>query len=329
MRKTSTAVQILFQGKTSWRVVPHVFPLGWADQDRFHATGDALPIGVALADSLGDIVLVNHHLSDLSGCPRDALIGQPLETLLRGRSYAVQPGMICALIVSPLMRVIEADGESQAVKRGNSGLCAGAGFAPMTANLVEINACISASIKRRRADDDLGPPARLASQDLCDLLRGIADLLEWVADDTDCAPNREVSRYTRRAVARVERLVTDLLICTRVSHANAAAVQVHPQALIAHVLGSALPRGSLPIETDSKAARFIAAKAAIETVLGNLIFRVGMRHGPIAASVLIRGRQNEIAPDFAEFGDGAVMPLHVRFGSKRSTMLPYAGHERI
>jgi PAS domain S-box-containing protein len=53
-------------------------------EERFHGLLDAAPDAVVLADEAGLIVLVNSQTEELFGHDREALVGQPIETLLPG-----------------------------------------------------------------------------------------------------------------------------------------------------------------------------------------------------------------------------------------------------
>ena len=89
-------------------------------EDLFRLSTEANPSGTVLVDQHGCIVLVNAHVEELFGYPREELLGQPVEILVPERLQAAHPRHREGFVAAPETRAMGAGRELFARRRDGS-----------------------------------------------------------------------------------------------------------------------------------------------------------------------------------------------------------------
>jgi signal transduction histidine kinase len=129
-------------------------------------------------------------------------------------------------------------------------------------------------VELRRVNANLEEFTCAAAHDLKSPLRGVSDLVEWIAEDLGGTESQEVSRNLGRIrdrVRRLESVIDELLAYARAGTACTDTVHVDLDYLLAGIL-ELLPRPpGLVVSLQIGARPFVTHKAPLESVLRNLI----------------------------------------------------------
>ncbi len=284
----------------------------------FHGLFDAAPVGLLLVDDGGRIALANRLLAEALGHDARALVGQPLEQLLPERHRAAHEG---------LMTGYRRTGESRRMGQGRdlSARHADGSEVPVEIGLTRVRwqrrmmtlaAVTDISLRKRleldlrQANADLQEFTDVASHDLRAPLRGIGDLVEWINADLPQPPaevRRNLERIGQR-VARLERLIDELLTYARAGRVAGEPVPVDLGALVAGILElQPLPPG-FEIALDLAVPPFPAARTPLETVLRNLLSNAVRHHDRPDARLQLRARTEGGHIEISLVDDGPGVP---------------------
>jgi signal transduction histidine kinase len=126
----------------------------------------------------------------------------------------------------------------------------------------------------RQANSNLEEFTYAASHDLKSPLRGIADLIDWIAEDLGDGAAPQVIKNLGRVrdrIGRLDRVIDDLLAYAHAGIAFTDAVPVEAATLVAGIL-EILPRPpGFRISVQINALPFVTNKVPLESVLRNLI----------------------------------------------------------
>jgi signal transduction histidine kinase len=211
-------------------------------------------------------------------------------------------------------------------RRDGSELTVEVGLNPVTwggrrmvlAAVSDVSAKKQLELELRQASAHLEEFCYVASHDLKSPLRGISDLVDWVAEDLADSPipstRKNLARIKVR-VARMENIINDLLTYARAGRASAELVDVDPKLLILEVLEVLSIPERFEVHVDVNVEPFQAAKTPLETVLRNLVGNVIQHHD---------GQRGRL--DITARARGAFCELSVRDDGPG---IPTAAHARI
>jgi signal transduction histidine kinase len=146
-------------------------------------------------------------------------------------------------------------------------------------------------LELQQANANLEEFSYAASHDLKSPLRGIADLIEWIAEDLGDRVTPEVARNFQRVgdrIRRLEQIIDDLLIYARAGAASTDVSPVEPRVLIEGVLEIQPAPPGFQISVRVNSEPFVTTKTPLEAVLRNLIGNAVKHHDRQAGNVEIR-----------------------------------------
>src|ERR1700733_9626522 len=213
----------------------------------FQKMVEAAPCGMVMVDARGSIVLVNPHTEVMFGYAPTELIGKTLEILLPERFRAAHGGHRQEFAAAPSMRQMGMGRDLTARRKDGTEFPVEIGLNPVPgdegglvlAAVTDITRRKAMELELQQANDNLEEFSSAASHDLKSPLRGIADLIEWIAEDLDGRQSTEVTRNLDRIrdrIRRLESVIDDLLAYARAGTMSAEVVPVEPRALIDGVL---------------------------------------------------------------------------------------------
>ncbi len=293
------------------------------DRDMFNAVVESAPTGLVMVDAYGRITLVNCLLESMFGYSREDLIGRPIESLLPVRMRVAHPELVRSFFANPEARAMGAGRELFAARFDGTEFPVEIGLSPIElmdgrqvlATIVDITERKKTITKLRRANEGLEQFVYVASHDLRSPLRGIANLVEWIKEDLEAAPNTKVSQNLERVavrIARLEQLIADLLAYARAGTEESEVYAVNTRRLINRVLDLQPARAGFEVKLEVHDIDMTAARTPLETVLRNLVSNAVKHHdrdeGVIVITVVPKGDYVE----FAVADDGPGIPFMVQ-----------------
>ncbi len=178
-----------------------------------------------------------------------------------------------------------------------------------------------------RNNQELDDFAYIASHDLKTPLRGIENLSNWIADDAkDVLPeaSRDHLRKLRQRVARLDRLLDDLLQYSRAGQQMGDVLPVQTGSLVRSVVELLTPPAGFVIKVADNMPRLTTYKTPLELVFRNLIDNAIKHHdraeGYIEVSAVSQGRVVEFT--IRDDGPGIPAEYHDRIFRMFQTLKP-------
>lgn len=178
-----------------------------------------------------------------------------------------------------------------------------------------------------RSNQELDDFAYIASHDLKTPLRGIDNLSKWVADDAgDALPeaSREHLRKLRHRIARLDRLLDDLLQYSRAGHHKGDLLSVQTGPLVRSVVELLNPPPGFVVSVTDGMPLLKTHKTPLELVFRNLIDNAIKHHdraeGRIEISAAVKGRFVEFS--VRDDGPGIPAEYHGRIFRMFQTLKP-------
>jgi PAS domain S-box-containing protein len=265
----------------------------------FQKIVEAAPCGILMIDGQGRIAMVNPQAELMFGYARTELIGNELEMLLPERLRTAHGSHRRAFAASPAIRQMGVVADLTARRKDGSEFPVEIGLNPMAgdqdglvlAAVTDITRRNTMELELRQANANLEEFTYAASHDLKSPLRGISDLVEWIAEDLGADVSPAVARNLVRVsdrVRRLDRVIDDLLAYARAGATSSDAVMVDLQALIDGVV-EILPRPpGFRIRVHVQSQPFVTNKAPMESMLRNLISNAIKHHDRDAGTIDIR-----------------------------------------
>jgi PAS domain S-box-containing protein len=245
--------------------------------------------GMVLVDAEGRMALLNEHLAQMLGYEHAALTGKKLEILLPQRYHAHHGDLMRTYREAPSTRRMGIGRDLTALHASGAELPVEIGLSevhwqgqPMTlATVIDISVRRRIEVELKQANENLREFAHVASHDLKSPLRGIADLVGWVREDLGEGANAKVMHNLARIsdrVARMERLITDLLQYARSEQADAGHTLIDFEALVRDILRVDPVPAGFQVDISVSTAPMLAPRTPLETVLRNLIGNAAKHH---------------------------------------------------
>jgi PAS domain S-box-containing protein len=265
----------------------------------FQKIVEAAPCGIVMIDDQGRIAMVNPQTESMFGYERSELIGNPLEMLLPERLRAAHGGHRRAFTANPALRQMGVGRDLTARRKDGFEFPVEIGLNPVAGNpeglvlamVTDITRRNTLQLELRQANANLEEFMYAASHDLKSPLRGISDLVEWIAEDLGTGVAPEVARNLTRVsdrVQRLDRVIDDLLAYARAGATSGDGVTVNPRAVVDAVL-EILPRPpDFAVTVHVDAQPFVTSRAPLESMLRNLISNAVDHHDRTAGNIAIR-----------------------------------------
>jgi light-regulated signal transduction histidine kinase (bacteriophytochrome) len=186
---------------------------------------EAAPSAMLVVESGRVITLVSRGAEQLFGYRREELIGRELELLVPGRA-------------GPDLFGRRKDGSAVAIEIGLNSLETADGSVTL-ASIVDVTARRHSEDELRRSNEDLAQFAYIASHDLQEPLRMVASYTELLAQRYQGKLDERADKYIYYAVdgaKRMQRLLADLLVYSRVSSQGKPPVPLLAEAVLERVL---------------------------------------------------------------------------------------------
>jgi PAS domain S-box-containing protein len=285
----------------------------------FQRMVEAAPCSMVMIDGRGRIVLVNPQVEQMFGYARTELIGSPLEMLLPERFRAAHCLHRRAFANGPTMRRMGAGRDLTARRKDGTEFPVEIGLSPVTSEESGLVLATVSDLTHRKlmereleqANANLEEFTYAASHELKSPLRGIADLMEWIAEDLGEAQKPEILRNLQRVgtrVTRLERVIDELLKYAKSGKSSVEPEMVDPHALIEDALDMQPQRERFQVSVQNEAAPFVTERTPLETVLRNLISNAFKHHDRESGSLKIRVTHADRFCLFAITDDGPGIP---------------------
>lgn len=216
-------------------------------EQRLRLVVESSPTGILMVDERGAIRLVNRCVEDDFGYPRDELIGQSVEMLVPQALRSGHAGQVARYFSAPEARAMGAGRNLFGRRKDGSELPIEIGLVPLEtgegpfvlASIVDITERKRAEDELRRSNHDLEQFAYIASHDLQEPLRMVANYTELLAQRYRGRLDEKADKYIHFAVdgaKRMQGLITDLLVYSRVGSRAKPLLPVAARATVAYVL---------------------------------------------------------------------------------------------
>ena len=280
---------------------------------------EAAPYGMVMVDAQGSIVLCNARMERMFGYARAELLGQSMDMLLPERYRAAHVHHRDGYRAAPALREMGAGRDLMALHKDGREFPVEIGLNPVPgdegmlalAAVIDITKRKQMELELRQANANLEEFTYVASHDLKSPIRGIADLVEWIAEDLGDQKPPEVQHNLERVAIRVKRMeniIEDLLAYARAGRAAAVLETVDPQALIDAILDIEPVPPGFEVTLKIQAAPFKAAKTPLETVLRNLVANAIKHHDRPQGQLAIGVAEEDLYCVFSVSDDGPGIP---------------------
>lgn len=257
-------------------------------EDRLAAVIDASPYGQLLVDDRGIIQLINPSLLTLFGYEKNELLGKSMDVLLPERYREGHQKLREGYVQKPSLRAMGLGRDLTGRHKNGTEIPIEIGLSPVDSDAGKMTLAVVTDISERKrlelnlkqANAHLEEFTYVASHDLKSPLRGIADLVEWIAEDLGNnvpAPVTNNIDRIRIRIGRMERLIEDLLLYARAGRRHKESAAVNVPELINNIVDMHPVPAQFSIKQDIHINEIYAAKTPLETVLRNL-FSNALKH---------------------------------------------------
>lgn len=269
-------------------------------EERLETALKASPVGMILADADGIIHDINPAGLALFGY--DELVGEPIEKLIPERWRNNHERFRANFMKAPSTRPMGEGRDLSGLRQDGSQIPVEIALTPLPGGDLIMASVVNIAERKRwekrleehmtqleRSNRELDSFAYVASHDLKSPLRGIQNLCRFIEEDLGDAASDEVREHLelmQGRVARMERLLDDLLAYSRVGRVEETIVEIGVHHIIGDILetldvpdGFTIEQGALPT--------LVTHRPPLEQVLRNLIQNAIKHHDRESGTVRI------------------------------------------
>lgn len=215
--------------------------------EKFRLVVEAAPNAMIMANEKGMIVLINRKTEDLFGYSRAELIGQPIEILVPRKFSENHVSYVKKFFTTPKARAMGSgrdlfgqrkDGSEVPIEIGLNPIAMPEGFFTL-ASIIDITERKSIENELRRSNAELEQFAYIASHDLQEPLRMVANYTQLLAEKYKGKLDEKADQYIFYSVdgaKRMQCLVADLLTYSRVESQGKELLPVDANKVLKEVL---------------------------------------------------------------------------------------------
>ncbi|MDH0865026.1 PAS domain S-box protein [Mitsuaria sp. GD03876] len=253
-------------------------------QERFELVVEASPSAMIMIDASRRIRLANRRAEELFGYAREEFLGQPIEMLVPERYRPGHPAHVAQFSSRPEARPMGAGRDLFGLRKDGTEVPVEIGLTPIdapdghfvVASIIDITERRRSEDELRRSNAELEQFAYVASHDLQEPLRMVANYTELLAQRYGGQLDERADKYIRYAsdgARRMQRLVADLLAYSRVGSQGKALAPVaagEVMAAVTHGLQRLLREAGGAVETGPL-PRVMADEGQLHQLLQNLV----------------------------------------------------------
>lgn len=288
--------------------------------ERFEKVIEASPYGKLLVDGKGIIQLLNPALLNTFGYQKEELIGQSMDILLPERYRENHAQLREGYTQKPSLRAMGSGRDLTGRHKNGTEIPIEIGLSPVDTSTGKLILAVVVDITERKrlelslklANAHLEEFTYVASHDLKSPLRGISDLVEWIAEDftPETPPSliKNVARVKLR-IGNMERLVDDLLTYARAGKRAKDSTLINLKELIGNIIELHPVAADFTIESIIKLESLQASKTPLETVLRNLYTNAIKHHDGLDPKITIKAEASGNFCLFSVIDNGPGIPV--------------------
>jgi PAS domain S-box-containing protein len=294
-------------------------------EERFRAVVESAPSGMVMINREGTIELVNRETERLFGYAREELLGKPIELLVPRRLRERHPAYRSDFFSHPQTRAMGAGRDLFGVRKDGTEIPVEIGLNPIEtdeglfvlASVVDITARKRAEAELRRSNAELEQFAYVASHDLQEPLRMVANYTQLLAKRYRGKLGTDADEFIGYAVdgaIRMQQLIADLLAYSRVGTRGRAFAPTDCDAVLARVLGDIrlTVQQSGATVTHDPLPTVVGDDAQLGQLIQNLLTNALKFHGAEAPHVHVAAERDGVEWRFAVRDNGiGIAPEHV------------------
>jgi len=288
-------------------------------EDNFRKMVEGAPVGMLVVDPDGHILLANARLQAIFGYGPDELLHQPLDVLLPERHRQQHGGHMRGFHAQPSTRDMGRGRDLTGLHKSGMEIPVEIGLNPIetedgtivVATVKDISERKKAELKLQQLNADLDEFTYVASHDLKSPLRGISNLVEWIEEDLGEGVSADTRNNLERInvrIARMEKLVDDLLAYARSGRQGSDVTTVHLRRMIDDVVQFVDPPAGFAIDVSGEFDAIRTAITPLETVLRNLVSNAVKHHDAASGNIQIKVALEDAYCIFEVADDGPGIP---------------------
>lgn len=299
-------------------------------EERFHLMFEHSPSPMLMLDAEQRIVLANHGIEDMLGYAPGELIGLDFEALvpdfLRERHRRLQAEFDAREAAWPIgtdegLMILHKQGHAVPISAGVTPIRTQASPGVLVA-LVDLTSSKESerileerALELERSNRELDAFAYVASHDLRSPLRSMEQLASFIEEDAgDVMPKASLEdlQLLRSRVARMDRLLTDLLEYSRIGRQESRPEKIETGELVREIATLYVPADRFDIEIADDMPIVEAPRPVLDLVLRNLMMNAVKHHDQPRGVIRVGWRRDADFVHLEVSDDGPGIPTELR-----------------
>jgi|GEM_PF-6960254 len=154
-----------------------------------------------------------------------------------------------------------------------------------------------------RSNNDLEQFTRVASHDLKAPLRGISQLVSWIAEDLESGDHTQVNQnigMIQKRIKRLEQLLNDLLTFSKVGRGKEVCREIAVETMAKEIFDLSHPPKGFELKLEGELPVLDTLAAPFELIIRNLFSNAIKHHGGDIGTITFSGKEADIG-NFYEF----------------------------